>query len=431
MTTVAKPNDERARAMAVYDEIRDDYIAQLEDAGVDLQTPDESRRAAGEVARLVGELVSRGVAFRNAGASVSWRFLSSACAACTGRCGSKTYYLSLKCNRNCYFCFNPNQQDFERWTCEKYPWKEDLLAQRERGEDLACIGLTGGEPLLFASDAVHFFETARALYPKAHLRLYTAGDLLTDDLAVELSAAGLDEIRFSVKTDDPSDVIDRVIGNMAIAKRHIPTVMVEMPAVPGTDALMESLLRRFDEARVDGINLLEFCFPFNNWAEFEKRGFKVKNPPFEVFYDYDYAGSLPIAGSEELCLQLMLFAIDKGLDLGVHYCSLENKHRMEMRQVNEPGAFLDPNYEFDGQDFFLKTAKVYGKDVPRAKELLAGCRYTRWREDTAERSLSFPPSKCRRLARAGLQPVVSYNVLVEQGGKRAFRELALLAYCDD
>ena len=44
--------------------------------------------------------------------------------------------------------------------------------------------------------------------------------------------------------------------------------------------------------------------------------------PFPVLYDYGYAGGLPLAGSELLCLELLEYALDEGLSLGVHYLSL-------------------------------------------------------------------------------------------------------------
>ena len=88
---------------------------------------------------------------------------------------------------------------------------------------------------------------------------------------------------------------------MRVAKRHIPSVMVEMPVIPGSEQHMHKLFRAFQEVGIDGINLLEFCFPFCNWDEFSKRGFMLKNPPFEVMYDYDYSGGLAVAGSEALC----------------------------------------------------------------------------------------------------------------------------------
>ncbi len=203
--------------------------------------------------------------------------------------------------------------------------------------------------------------------------------------------AGLDEIRFSVKDDDAPPMRERVLAARAMAKRFIPSVMVEMPVIPGSGEAMRALFRRFDEIGIDGINLLEFCFPFSHWDEFARRGFTLRNPPFEVMYDYGYSGGLAVAGSEELILELMVWAIDAGMRFGMHYCSLENKHRSEMRQKNERARRAHPCIQFDGGDFFLKTAKVFGCDVECARRVLedAGC--TDFMEDADEQSLAFPP----------------------------------------
>jgi len=73
-----------------------------------------------------------------------------------------------------------------------------------------------------------------------------------------------------------------------------------------------------------GINLLEFCFPWNNVDVYRQHGYKIKARPHRVLYNYWYAGGLPIAGSETVCLDLVDFALQQGLKFGVHYCSLEN-----------------------------------------------------------------------------------------------------------
>ena len=56
----------------------------------------------------------------------------------------------------------------------------------------------------------------------------------------------------------------------------------------------------------------------------------------------------------------MTFAFEKNLDLDIHYCSLENKHRSEIRQLNERRFANDSLFWLDPEDFFLKAAKVYG-----------------------------------------------------------------------
>ena len=116
---------------------------------------------------------------------------------------------------------------------------------------------------------------------------------------------------------------------------------VEMPVVPAELERMKLLLRQLDDLGVRGINLLELCYPHRNWGDFARRGLALKNPPFEVLYDYGYAGGMAVAGSEEACLELVLFALDEGLSLGVHCCTLDNKNRDQMLQRNRAVA-LDP-----------------------------------------------------------------------------------------
>ena len=244
-------------------------------------------------------------------------------------------------------------------------------------------------------------------------------------MARRLRDAGLDEIRFSVKLEDSPRMQEKVLAKMALAREYIPTLMVEMPVIPGTGEEMRVLLRRFQELGVFSVNLLEFTYPLWNWEAFEDRGFVLKNPPFPVMYDYFYAGSLAVAGSEELALELMVWAADEGLTLGLHYCSLENKHRSQIRQMNQPHAAINPAYALDYGDFFLKTVMVFGPDRAPVKQALrsAGCKV--FIEDADSRSLAFHP---RWLAKArAVCPrarfCISSNVVVDKNGALMLREL--------
>ena len=381
-------NEALDAALAGYAEVGERYVKALEDKGLVFAEPGEG---AVRRAELRAELAARGVAVRNAGASLSTGHLSPACVECTGNRGSETFSTTFKCHRDCYFCFNHNQPDYDTFFREGCPWEESLARAAAENDTLACVGLTGGEPLLDLENALRFLERAGELWPSAHKRLYTSGDLLTEESAARLRDAGLDEIRFSVKDDDKPAQQERVIAAMRLARRHIPSVMVEMPVIPGAKEHMRQLFRRFEEVGIDGINLLEFCFPFCNWDEFSRRGFTLKNPPFEVMYDYGYSGGLAVAGSEELVLELMLWALDEGLTFGMHYCSLENKHRSEVRQKNERAAHAHPCVAFDEGDFFLKTAKVFGPDREAARRALEAAGCADFMEDAEEQSIAFPP----------------------------------------
>lgn len=404
------------------------YIQALESKG--LAFAPEGQDSA-ECRRLLEKLRNAGVEVRNAGASLSIGHLSKACVECTGNGGSETFSTTFKCHRDCYFCFNKNQADYDFFFENGCPWEEGLARCASENDTLACIGLTGGEPLLNLDDSIRFLEEAAKRFPDAHKRMYTSGDLLTEEGARRLQAAGLDEIRFSVKDDDTQNQQARVLDAMRLAKRYIPSVMVEMPVIPGAKERMQELLCEFDGIGIDGINMLEFCFPFSNWDEFEKRGFKLKRPPFEIMYDYGYSGGLAVAGSERLILELMLWAVEKGLGLGLHYCSLENKHRSEIRQKNERAKGMHPCLTFDEGDFFLKCGKVFGCDIAPAMDVLnsSGCKD--FIEDADEDSLAFPLGFIERLGNVShadggpLKPQVCYFVYEIDGEGAYFTDVAI------
>ena len=413
-------------ALASFDTIEKTYVAALQKKGLVF-----AERGSHEqrVAQLHAQLKERGAQFRNAGASIRTGWLSKACVECTGMNGSETFSTTFKCHRDCYFCFNYNLGDYEKYVREGCPWEEELQAAYEAsGGKMAVLGLTGGEPLLNLEDSLRFLQRAGELFPQAHKRMYTSGDLLTEDGAQRLAQAGLTEMRFSIKQDDPADRRETVLAKMKMATAYIPDVVVEMPIIPGTKDSMKEWMLRFEENGIKGMNLLEFCFPFHSWDEFAKRGFTLKNPPFPEMFDYGYSGGLAVAGSEELALELMVWALDAGLSFGMHYCSLENKHRSEIRQLNEPARRVHPIFEFDEGDFFVKTAKVFGPDRDAARQLLAdaGCRDVV--EDEDDRTIAFPPRFANLFSTSPVQVMMAYNVLDKDEHGRFLREVALKPY---
>ena len=485
--------------VALYEQIEQEFLEQICAEGVVL-----ADRGATDAARapLIERLAAKGATVRNGGASVVVGRLSGACVACTGGPGSKTFGLTLRCNRTCYFCFNPNQHEFGTSAADLLDWRSELDEIAAAGRTMTHLAVTGGEPLLFADECVAFFEEAHARFPQAHLRLYTAGDFATDEVLERLAAAGLQEIRFSIKLDDAQDgtlagvgageaagamageaadaagamageaadaAVDaagaaaagadaatdaaamgasattdaaaapqpgdellgadalRTLDTIARARAYIPDVMVEMPVIPGTRAAMQELLRRLDALGIFGINLLEFGFPLNNWPAFASRGFVVRNPPFPVLYDYIYAGGLPIEGSDLLALELVEFAIDEGLELGVHYCSLENKHRDQVHEANHDYAASSPFLELDGEDFFLKGIVLFGGDVAKAAPALDAMGIAYERDDT-DGSIRFHPRNADLLRVMDVEPYVSYNIVVSRDGETYYRELKLAPY---
>ena len=439
MTSLEKQSSRAANrsleaALGMYRRIESDCMSALESTGVTFASYDGERI---EVRRLLERLEAIGARVRNGGASVVLGPMSRACVACTGPCVSRSFAVTNNCHRDCYFCFNPNQEEFAYYCEHPFPWRRQLDDLAAESESPVCIALTGGEPLLMFDETCAFFERAGELFPQAHLRLYTSGDLLDEGRIARLASCGLDEIRFSVKQDDPEPLLEKVLSNMALAQKAIPAVMVEMPVIPGTEGFMKGLILRLDDMGVQGINLLEFAYPMWNWPVYESLGLELRNPPWEVFFDYSYAGTLPVQGSEELCLELMLWAHEQGCELGLHYCSLENKHRAQVRNLNEPHARMHPCYAFDREDYFLKTGMVFGPDRAPVRRALRALGCSDFVEDAESDSTSFHPRWLKAASAAagpdGLptQPCVSYNLSVEQGWAVSLRELKLEPFSED
>ncbi len=409
------------------------------------------------VAALREQLVAAGARVRNGSKSIAYGSISPACARCRTGVKSVSEFLSLACHRSCWFCFNENQCDYHLYKSDKKDWRSELSAFDKNMGGLDYVALTGGEPLLFAEEACAFFKEARHDNPNAHLRLYTSGDQLTPELLERLRAAGLDEIRFSIKLDDSPENQQRTRDNIRAAVSIIPTVMVEMPVMPGTHDEMLHILRELERAGAFGINLLELCFPLRHEKAFKARGLKLKANPYEVLYDYGYAGALPIEGSEELALRLMLEEIERGTTLNLHYCSLENKNTAQIYEQNSGGAREIPLYTFSQENFFYETLRCFGNAAFALADALeaADCAHAldvegrmvqfapadlpavlpllEQGEGAASRSGSTGAGSDPRSSAAGAKLFVAFGVIERDGtGAARFREVdALVAEpCD-
>ncbi|ACV21565.1 pyrroloquinoline quinone biosynthesis protein PqqE [Slackia heliotrinireducens] len=419
---------ELARYAQTYVDIEHDLVQQIRNMGVDIEPERPSPILA--FTDDEAQMTERGIAVRNNRRSLCCGWLSPSCQACRKGEGTTTFLFDVACNRNCFFCFNPNQRNYQKQCRETNDLATQLRLRAQRSEKLRDIALTGGEPLLHRSETIEFFRLANQLFPDAYTRLYTNGDFADAGVLASLAQAGLQEIRFSVKQDDPEGYMgDPVLERISEARRYLPRVMVEMPVLPGDVENMKQLLQALDGRGCDGINLLELCFPMHNWEAFAHRGYQVKNPPYRIAYNWEYAGGLPIAGSEDTCLDLLEFATDANLRMGVHYCSLENKFSSQVNLANRPMAEATPMHQLSEHDFFLKTCKLFGEDAQRAAAKLGyeGIRCDRWAFDDG--IVTFHPSLARMLCPVvpDAELAISYNIdeRGQSGRPSRLRELAL------
>jgi pyruvate formate-lyase activating enzyme-like uncharacterized protein len=413
-----------SRYADMYLQIYDGYLEQIQATGLALDDHDYQQ----ETAAQLDVLRRKGATFRNGDRSIYVNAISPACVACQTGIDSQTFFISLKCHRDCYFCFNPNQMDYEYHLEHKRDLIQELDALHAAGTTLKHLAVTGGEPLLFPQELLAFYRRARELYPDVYMRLYTTGDQLNADLLEELKAAGLDEIRFSIRIHDLEKGHRHTLDRIALSRQYIPVIMVEMPVLPGTAAIMQDLLVELDALQVASINLLEFCYPFAQPAAFNQKGFKVKQRPYQIPYDYWYAGGLPISGSELLCLELMEFALDRQLTMGVHYCSLENKFTAQIFEQNTNKPV--PSYvQLSPDGYYFKSAKVFGDDIPEVFRLFERKGNHDFQYNKQHQYLEFHVNQVRMLRNMEIEVGIATSVIETRDGDSVLRELKVdLAY---
>ncbi len=122
--------------------------------------------------------------------------------------------------------------------------------------------------------------------------------------------------------------------------------------------------------------------------------------------------------------------------MGIHYCSLENKHRDQILTQNRSARLPDPTYMLDEGDYFWKTCKVFGNDVPVARlrfralmhgepTLTSETESMPWRFDADDDCLQFHPRLKSCMTELPITIATSYNVLERRQNCIVLRELAL------
>ena len=274
-----------------FDTMQNEFLRAVDAFGLPF-APDADDAAARRDGR-VAKLASRGIVLQNDAKSAYHKWISLACLACRTGERTESFITSMQCPHNCFFCFNPNQPNYEYYRTHVNPLVDDLQRRYDEGAVYDCLAVTGGEPLLHLDETLAFLELARSLYPDAHLRLYTSGHGFDESIAQRLVDAGLDEIRFSIKLEEGPELLDATYEALETAVGLIDSTMVETPVFPDKLEFMKELLVRLDDLGVRGINLLELGFPFHNADEFARRGYLLNPIPIACSTDTGTGADFP------------------------------------------------------------------------------------------------------------------------------------------
>lgn len=404
-----------------YINIYKNFIEAIEGEGIKVnKEPDKE-----ESKLLIEKLKSYGAKVSNNGKSVYLNSISPACIDCRKGVGSATYILTLDCNRDCFFCTNKNQENYETSKNKINDVYEEFKRDLNYYKKMTSVALTGGEPLLYVDACVEFIKKVKKASKDTAVRIYTNGDLITEKVLLDLKNAGLDEIRFGLKPDKTGNIEQKIIENIKLSVKYIGRTMVEMPVFPNTLEKMKSLMVELDKIGIYSVNVLEFLYPWVHTDEYIKSSLEVAHRPYEVLFNYDYAGGLPISGSEKDCLELLLFCAEKGLKMGLHYCSLENKLTAQVYNLNKIVKLSGTEY-FSEKDFFIKSVRGYGDDIIEIKNRLDEANINHYIYNSSDMFIEFSPIYVELLKDLDIELGLNYLILdFDSMGNKLLREVAV------
>ena len=241
--------------------------------------------------------------------------LSPGCVLC-GQGYWSCLFVNAICNGGCFFCPSDMTYGDAPPIAERSRFHSpDDYADYVSALGFKGVGLSGGEPFLTLDKTVSFLNALRRrLGDQIYIWAYTNGLVANPKNLKQLADAGLDELRFNLVAGDYS------LENLRIAKRIIPRVSVEIPAIPEHEERLKRLLPQLAKIGVDHLNLHELMILGQNAGRLYRHGYTF------------LPGAAPsVMESELVALGLLQFALDEGLDVPINYCGVAYKERWQYR----------------------------------------------------------------------------------------------------
>lgn len=391
------------------------YVAWIARLGL---TPDKAQQAAKARDHALAGLT--GVRYAAAGSKPYTGHLSPGCASCGQGVWSCLFINSL-CTANCFYCPQDRSRREEREPiAEEIPFSDPntyIAYLRQFG--FRGVSFSGGEPLIVFDKVMTYLDAIKAAFNSdMYVWLYTNGDLVDSRKLLTLRDAGLDEIRFDISARDYD------LQPVALARKHIPTVTVEIPAIPEDAATVERCLRSLNEIGVDHINLHQLVATEHNITRLRDRGYTFLSPlSFR---------EPPVLESELAALHAMSYAAEQGLALSINYCSHAYKARFQnlaRRQRAAPWVH-EPFERITAAGYLARWCLM---NAPAELEAMAdalrgaGIPTDLWSLDAAGSELALHEKLLGHPALGGRSPMLTYFEADISATRRpgAVREIAL------
>lgn len=249
------------------------------------------------------------------------RQLSPGCRLCVEGSWS-CLFVNGRCNLSCFYCPS-SQDDIGEPTTNNLSFSSaaHYLAYLQHF-GFRGFSLSGGEPLLTLERSLDYLLTVKKHFgDKIHSWIYTNGSLVTPDILARLRDCGLDEIRFDIGARDYS--LDKAF----LAVGQIPTVTIEIPAVPEEKERLKTTLKQMAAGGINFLNLHQLRLTNYNYRHFRKRP-----------YTYLHGEKITVLESELTALELLKYTQDEHLELPINYCSFVYKNRYQKAAARARGA---------------------------------------------------------------------------------------------
>jgi pyruvate formate-lyase activating enzyme-like uncharacterized protein len=235
--------------------------------------------------------------------------------------------------------------------------KEQILSEL-KAIQAKGMSITGGDPLYKPNlkktlEYIKFVKKNKG--KKFHIHLYTNSLNFSEEIAVKLSRAGLDEIRFNPPKENWNVIKYALNKGMSVG--------AEVPVIPDVEYIenLKKLIFYLNKIGADFVNLNEFEYSLPNCQNLKERNFKLE------------AGTIAsVKNSKEYAIKLLNDIVPK-VSIKIHFCTIIAKDYWQLRErYLRRAKTIKLPYEEITRDGLLLYALIEGekKDIKEFYNLL-------------------------------------------------------------
>lgn len=368
--------------------------------------PSDAQRALTRRAELLDDLHGR-VAVGYGGTKLDCTGLSPGCRICAEG-GWSCLFITGRCNCRCFFCPTAQtEDDLPTTNGVDFRTPADYVGYLERF-GFRGASISGGEPLMNPKRSLAYVRAVKKHFGDAmHVWLYTNGTLADGELLQQLGDAGLDEIRFDIGASDYQ------LDKLRLAAGVIPTITVEIPAIPEDLPRLKGLLSELRDAGVMHLNLHQMRLTPHNFEHLSARD-----------YTFLHGERVTVLESELAALEVLQHSLDNNIGLPVNYCSFVFKNRYQAqasRLRNSP--FMVKPFETLTANGYIRTLTLLGDPAAVTRQIEQfGSRTLDsklWNKGNAPTKLHFHPQ---------LRHLIDWGTFRLQIGYSSCRQLPSVSY---